>query len=115
MNICPIHPVGFDDLRSKTRLACRNTFSSEVNGGAYSARSAQEIIKQVKTKANIKKAGSMHGLRHTYATHLLENGTDIRFIQELMGHSTLKTTMRYTHVAVKAIAAIQSPIDRLRL
>ncbi|MDB5246853.1 MAG: hypothetical protein JWQ40_1247 [Segetibacter sp.] len=84
------------------------------DGGQYSIRSAQEVLKAAKNKAGITKTGSIHGLRHTYATHLLENGTDIRYIQELLGHNNIKTTMRYTHTAVKAISKIQSPIDRLK-
>ena len=86
-----------------------------MNGDAYSSRSAQLVLKQAKAKARIYKQGSVHGLRHTYATHLLEHGTDIRYIQQLLGHNSLKTTMRYTHIAVKSIANIQSPIDRLNL
>ena len=82
-------------------------------GEAYSTRSAQEVIMAAKAKCNIRKTGSIHSLRHAYATHLLENGTDIRYIQDLMGHNDLKTTIRYTHVAKKAIEKIQSPIDRL--
>jgi integrase/recombinase XerD len=83
------------------------------SGQAYSSRSAQEVIKAAKAKCNIRKTGSIHGLRHAYATHLLENGTDIRYIQDLMGHNNIMTTIRYTHVAQKAIEKIQSPIDRL--
>lgn len=85
------------------------------SGGQYSTRSAQEVIMSAKAKAKIKKTGSIHGLRHTFATHLLESGTDVRYIQELLGHNNLKTTMRYTHVGQKAIGKIQSPIDKLRL
>jgi site-specific recombinase XerD len=85
------------------------------NGEPYSSRSAQLVLKAAKQNAKIKKAGSIHSLRHTYATHLLENGTDIRYIQQLLGHNNIKTTMRYTHVAKHAIGNIQSPIDRLQL
>ncbi len=85
------------------------------NGGAYSSRSAQVIIAKAKKLAGILKPGSTHMLRHSFATHLLENGTDIRYIQEMLGHTDIRTTLRYTHIAVKAIAKIQSPIDRLNL
>jgi site-specific recombinase XerD len=79
----------------------------------YSTRSAQEVLKVAKQKARIRKSGSIHSLRHAYATHLLEGGTDIRFIQELLGHQSLTTTLIYTHVSVKNIGGILSPLDKL--
>ena len=84
-------------------------------GKPYSARSAQEIMATAKKLAGIRKPGSTHMLRHSFATHHLENGTDIRYIQAMLGHNNIQTTMRYTHVAVKTIAKIQSPLDRLQL
>ncbi len=80
-------------------------------GGQYSIRSAQSVFKDALKKANIHKQVGIHGLRHSFATHLLENGTDIRFIQELLGHRDLKTTLRYTHVTDKSISKIKSPLD----
>jgi len=85
------------------------------SGDAYSIRSAQQVLQDAKARAGIKKKGSIHGLRHSYATHLLEAGTDIRLIQELLGHNTIRTTMRYTHVSKKDIGKIESPLDRLDL
>ncbi|WP_279298793.1 tyrosine-type recombinase/integrase [Paraflavisolibacter caeni] len=85
------------------------------NGGPYSARSAQEILKKAKRWAGIQKKGSIHLLRHSYATHLLEAGTDVRYIQVLLGHNSLKTTLRYTHVSKLKLGSIQSPLDRLKL
>lgn len=82
-------------------------------GGQYSARSAQQIIQDAKQAAGITKKGSMHMLRHSYATHLMESGTDIRIIQELLGHNSITTTMRYTHVSRKDIGKIESPLDKL--
>lgn len=84
-----------------------------ADGGAYSTRSVQEILKQAKHKAGINKTGSTHMMRHSYATHLLESGTDLRYIQELLGHNSVMTTMRYTHVSKKNLAKIESPLDKL--
>ncbi|RYZ27474.1 MAG: integrase [Sphingobacteriales bacterium] len=84
-------------------------------GGPYSARSAQQVLQAAKKAAGIDKKGSVHMLRHSYATHLLENGTDIRYIQDLLGHFDLKTTVRYAHVAKKGPTTIKSPLDRLDL
>jgi site-specific recombinase XerD len=64
-------------------------------------------------KAKINKAVGIHGLRHSFATHLLENGTDITFIQQLLGHNDLKTTLRYTHVSKITLKKIKSPLDNL--
>ena len=83
-------------------------------GEAYSIRSAEMILQKAKSLAKVKKRGSLHMLRHSYATHQLENGTDIRYIQELLGHNSIKTTLRYTHVAQKVLVKIQSPLDRLQ-
>lgn len=82
-------------------------------GGQYSSRSAQQVIKEAKVKAGITKSGSMHTLRHSYATHLIESGTDIRYIQALLGHNNITTTMRYTHVSKKFLSKIESPLDKL--
>lgn len=83
------------------------------DGGALSVRTAQVVLKKAKEKAGISKGGSIHSLRHSYATHLLESGTDIRYIQELLGHNNIKTTMRYTHVSIKDISKVPSPLDKL--
>ena len=82
-------------------------------GGQYSARSIQSIMKAAAKKAGIKKKVGVHTLRHTFATHLLENGTDIRYIQSLLGHESSKTTEIYTHVTTKGFDQIKSPLDNL--
>lgn len=85
-----------------------------ITGGMYSARSIQKILQHAKETAGIKKKGSVHMLRHSYATHLMENGTDITIIQKLLGHNSIRTTMLYTHVSQHKIAAITSPLDKLK-
>ena len=88
-------------------------FEGQLKGKAYDERSLQSVLKQSVTKAGIKKPVTLHWLRHSYATHLLENGTDLRYIQELLGHSSSRTTEIYTHVSNKAIQKIASPFDTL--
>lgn len=78
-----------------------------------SERTIQRIFKNACVKAGIKKQVSVHSLRHSFATHLLETGTDLRYIQELLGHSSSKTTEIYTHVTNKNITKIKSPLDSI--
>jgi site-specific recombinase XerD len=78
-----------------------------------SIRSAQNIFSKALENAHIQKQLTIHSLRHTFATHLLENGTDIKYIQELLGHASVRTTERYTHVARRHVLKIQSPLDTL--
>jgi site-specific recombinase XerD len=79
--------------------------------GHITIRTAQNIFEKAVYKARIQKSMSIHSLRHTFATHLLENGTDIKYIQALLGHVNLKTTARYTHVARRGTLHIKSPLD----
>jgi len=83
------------------------------DGGQYSEQSLQSILKQALAKVNIKKPVTLHWLRYSYATHLLESGTDLRYIQELLGHNSSKTTEIYTHVSTKNLQQIKSPFDDL--
>ena len=85
------------------------------NGAAYSPRSVQAIFHRAKDKAGITKPATVHTLRHSFATHLLEKGTDLRYIQTLLGHSSSKTTEIYTHVSTQALGKIRSPLDDLDL
>ena len=80
-------------------------------GGKYSPKSVQNIFKAALKKAGIKKKATVHTLRHSFATHLLDKGTDIRYIQELLGHRKLETTQIYTHVSSHLINKIKSPAD----
>ncbi len=100
-------------LYMKTYKPVTWLFEGMRKGEPYSIRSAQMVFKQAKEKAGIMKKSGFHSLRHSYATHLLENGTDIRFIQQLLGHNSIKTTVRYTHVSIRDIKKIQSPLDTL--
>jgi len=85
-----------------------------ANAGYHlSVRSIQTVFERAVASAGINKPVSMHTLRHSFATHLLEQGTDLRYIQELLGHKSSKTTEVYTHISKKAIGNIRSPLDRL--
>lgn len=88
-------------------------FEGQVKGRQYSATSLSEVLSNAVQKANIKKPVTLHWLRHSYATHLLESGTDLRYIQELLGHASSKTTEIYTHVSTKSLQKIKSPFDDL--
>ncbi|WP_233702685.1 tyrosine-type recombinase/integrase [Hyunsoonleella flava] len=83
------------------------------NKQQYSSSSAQKILKNAAKKIGLKKRITLHTLRHSFATHLLENGTDIRYIQELLGHNSPKTTMIYTHVSETTIRKIKNPFDNI--
>lgn len=79
----------------------------------YTARSAEQVFKNALKKTGIQKKASLHTLRHSYATHLIEQGTDIRIVQELLGHKNIKTTQLYTHITDIKKLKIRSPFDTL--
>jgi len=85
-------------------------FESE-RGGTLSQRSLQMMFARACTRAGIQKEATFHSLRHSFATHLLENGTDIRYVQELLGHSSIRTTQQYTKVTNPSLRNIKSPLE----
>jgi integrase/recombinase XerD len=113
--MAPISQKVIDLLRDYYKAYKPRTwlFEGQSPGEPYSERSLQLVLKGAVKKAGNKKPISLHWLRHSYATHLLESGTDIRYIQELLGHSSSKTTEIYTHVCTKNLQRIRSPFDDL--
>jgi site-specific recombinase XerD len=88
-------------------------FEGDVPGEPYTSRSAQLVFQQAREKAGIQKKVSFHSLRHSFATHLLEKGIDIRYIKDLLGHFSIKTTERYLHVKKENLITIVNPLDAL--
>lgn len=113
--IAPISDKLIDVLRNYYKTFKPKTwlFEGQISGEKYSEQSLQSVLKQALQKANIQKPVTLHWLRHSFATHLLENGTDLRYIQELLGHNSSKTTEIYTHVSTKSLQNIKSPFDDL--
>lgn len=94
-------------------IACKDAgdflFESE-RGGKLTSRTAQKIFEKAVRSAGVTRGATFHSLRHSFATHLLENGVDIRYVQELLGHSNIRTTQRYTHVTAHGLRRIMSPL-----
>jgi integrase/recombinase XerD len=88
-------------------------FPGQTPGSHLSERTVQKVFENAVRIARVEKEVSVHSLRHSFATHLLEDGIDIRYIQELLRHQSTRTTEIYTHVAVKDVRRIKSPLDRL--
>lgn len=83
------------------------------DGAAYTASSLRAVFNNACKKAGIKKQATLHSLRHSYATHLMDAGTDVRIIKELLGHNSIKTTLIYTHVTQRSFDNVPSPLDFL--
>jgi site-specific recombinase XerD len=112
-----LSPVLLDILRSYLKTykprPSKYLFESDYTLRAYPTRTVQQIFSNAKEKAGIKKEVGIHSLRHSFATHLLEKGTDIRYIKEILGHFNIKTTERYLHVTKQSLVNIISPLDDL--
>lgn len=106
-SIIPLLKIYYNTYKPKIWL-----FENQESG-QYSKSSVQKIFRKAKAKAKIKRFGGVHSLRHSFATHLLDKGTDLRYIQELLGHRSSKTTEIYTHVTKRDIGKIISPLDQL--
>jgi integrase/recombinase XerD len=98
---------------AQTPLQERWLFPGRTVGKPMTARQLSRLFHEAADAASIKKSVTLHALRHSFATHLLERGTDIRVIQALLGHDKLDTTARYTRVATGMIANVESPLDLL--
>ena len=107
-SILPILRQYYAAYKPKTWL-----FEGQDINEHYSSRSAQQIFRDAYKKLQLPAQCSFHSLRHSFATHLLENGTDISYIQKLLGHNDIKTTLRYTQISNKDIGKIESPLDRI--
>ncbi|WP_240627813.1 tyrosine-type recombinase/integrase [Terrimonas sp.] len=112
-----LSPVLLDILRNyvKTYIPKPKVylFESEQTGTSYPTRTVQQIFNNAKHKAGIRKEIGVHSLRHSFATHLLDKGTDIRYIKDLLGHFNIKTTKRYLYVSKNKLVNISSPFDDL--
>ena len=113
--IVPLSPKILDMLREyfKAYKPQKWLFEGQFKGNRYSEKSLENVLKQAVKKVKITKPVTLHWLRHSFATHLLESGTDLRYIQELLGHNSSRTTEIYTHVSTKSLQKIKSPFDDL--
>ncbi|MBB1285075.1 tyrosine-type recombinase/integrase [Flavisolibacter sp. BT320] len=117
--LVPLSPVLLVMLRDYAKVYKPDKngylFEGQQKGTPYSTRSLQEVVQTAKRRAGVLKPGSVHLLRHSFATHLIEKGTDITMIQKLLGHNSISTTLRYLHTSNKDLLKIISPLDDLAL
>jgi integrase/recombinase XerD len=110
-----LSPVLLDVLRNYIQVSSPRPlvylFEGSIPGMIYSSRTAQKIFQMAKEKAGIKKEVTFHSLRHSFATHILEKGIDIRYIKDILGHFNIKTTERYLHVKRDQLINVVSPLD----
>ncbi len=112
----PLSPLALDILRQYySRYKPKQYLFEGQTDGRYSENSIQAVFKNAKEKAGIEKPVTLHSLRHSYATHLLENGINLRYIQEILGHQSPKTTQLYTHVSSENLTRVPSPLDMMKL
>ena len=113
--LVPLSTVLLDRLRHYWREYRTHSwlFPGQTPGSHVSIGQVQRICRQAVRIAGITKKASMHTLRHSYATHLLENGTDLATLQKLLGHNQLSTTLRYTHIQEPHLQQVRSPLDTL--
>lgn len=114
--VVPLSQTALELLREYYKTYKPKDYLFEGQAGEqYSERSLALVLKKACEKAGIKKQVNLHMLRHSYATHLLETGTDLRYIQELLGHKSSRTTEIYTHVSQRSLNKIKSPLDKLNI
>ena len=83
------------------------------DGGQYTSKSLQQVFRNAAKKSNINPWATLHTLRHSFATHLIQNGTNLRYVQTLLGHNSSKTTEIYTHILTVSNKQVKSPLDDL--
>jgi len=113
MVMLPYSIVDSLDYYRKLYQPNQYVFEGQFAGEPYSVGSVQQVMRAALQKSGLSKKATVHTLRHSFATHLLESGTDIRYIQKFLGHASIKTTTIYTHVTKMATDKISSPLDRL--